>query len=219
MSRKRQSNILLSIIAIWAATLACGVSDILGPGATPTRSGLLFYDDFSNPESGWDQNSEGGVMEYYQGTYHIRIDGLNMFSWSLAYQSFGDVIIRVNLAYTGSAENAEMGVICRLQDNSHFYLFTIRSDGDFAILKMTPDGDDFIGMEGYLHSPAINTGIATNYLEVRCVGNQLIFIVNEQHLITVQDSSYLVGDVGVIAGSFDHAGVDVFFDDFEVHQP
>ena len=210
---------IIFLIAASVITLACGMDDILGPAATPTRQGLLFFDNFSNSSSGWDQNYEGGVMEYYQGTYHIRIDGLNMFSWSLAYQSYGDVIIKVDLAYTGSAEHAEMGIVCRLQDNSHFYMFTIRADGDFAILKMTPDGDDFIGMEGYLHSPAINTGIATNYLDVRCIGNQLSFIVNDQHLMTVQDSSYLVGDVGLIVGSFDQSGVDVFFDNFEVRQP
>ena len=92
MRQHRRLKVLLIFIATSLVVLACGMNDILGPAATPTRSGLLFYDDFSNPNSGWDKNSEGGVMEYYQGTYHVRIDGVNMFSWSLAYQSYGVVV-------------------------------------------------------------------------------------------------------------------------------
>jgi hypothetical protein len=187
--------------------------------ASANTPNLLFEDDFSNPNSGWEVSSQGGLKDYYNGTYHINISDSNIFSWSVAQQSYGDIAISVDAAFTGPAEMAEIGAVCRMQNSQDFYFMTIRSDGAFAVFKMYQGNEFYIGMEGYEFNPVIRTGLNTNHIEVICQGENLSLIVNNEHLITVQDSSYQVGDVGVIAGAFDEPDVNVYFDNFRVSQP
>jgi hypothetical protein len=208
-------TVLLSVYVL----AACSFASLLPGQETQTADGVIYFDDFSNPESGWDHSLEGGVKEYYQGTYHISIEVPNHFSWSLAHQSLGDVRIAVELAFTGDVELAEMGIICRLVDSNNFIFFTIRSDGQYAVFKRQNGNEYFIGMTSYQPSPAINTGVSTNYLEVECVGDRLTLYVNNQHLITVNDDSFQIGDVGLIVGAFDQTAVNVYFDNFTVIQP
>jgi hypothetical protein len=129
------------------------------------------------------------------------------------------VRIAVDLAFTGEAELAEMGIICRLKDSNNFLFFTIRSDGQFAVFKRQEGSEYFVGMPGYQISPVINPGVSTNHLEVECIGDRLTMYVNDQHLITVNDASFQIGDVGLIVGAFDQTPVNVYFDNFTVIQP
>lgn len=219
MLTRKYVPLVLTVPFLVLILAACSFASLLPGQETQTADGVIYFDDFSNPESGWEHSLEGGVKEYYQGTYHIRIDVPNHFSWNLAHQSLGDVRIAVDLAFTGEVELAEMGVICRLVDSNNFIFFTIRSDGQFAVFKRQDGNEYFIGMPGYQSSPAINTGVSTNYLEVECVGDRLTIYANNQHLITVNDASFQIGDVGLIVGAFDQTPVNVYFDNFTVIQP
>lgn len=212
---------------MWMMILLCGAVLLSGCGAVPlvtqtaSASGpmLLYEDDFSNAASGWEVSSQGGLKDYYQGTYHIKVADPNILSWSVIDQSYGDVAISVDVAFTGAAEMAEMGVVCRMQNNQDFYFLTLRSDGAYAVFKMYQGNEIFIGMEGYQFSDAIHTGLNTNRIDVSCRGQELSIAANGVHLITVEDSSYHVGDVGLIAGAFNQTDVNVYFDNFSVSQP
>ncbi len=219
MKLQRLKYLILWTLVFIFITSACDFGAILPDQETQTADGVIYFDDFSDPNSGWEHSFEGGLKEYYKGTYHILIEVPNHFSWSLAHQALGDVRIAVDLAFTGNAELAEMGIICRLLDGDNFLFFTIRSDGQFAVFKRQDGNEYFVGMPGYQISPAINTGIATNHLEVECIGDRLTFYVNGEHLTTVNDASFLIGDVGVIVGAFDQTAVEVYFDNFTVIQP
>ncbi len=209
------------IIAVLAGVLctSCGIPSTITQTASASEPALLLEDNFDDPTSGWEVSSQGGLKDYYQGTYHIKVADPNIFSWSVAKKSFGDVNISVDLAFTGSAELAEMGVICRMQNNQDFYFFTIRSDGGYAVFKMYQGTEFFLGMEGYQLSPAIHTGIATNHIDADCIGEKLSLYVNGTHLITVEDASFQVGDVGLLVGAYDEPDVNVFFDNYIVSQP
>ena len=194
-------------------------SAFTGQSGTQVGPALLFEDSFSDPESGWEISSQGGLKDYYNGTYHIRIDDPNIFSWSVIDQAYGDVIVEVDVAFTGPADLAEMGVICRMVNNQDFYFLSIRSDGAFAIFKMYQGKEFFLGMDGYQVSPDINVGLNTNHIKAECKGDQLRLYANGIHLATVTDASYQVGDVGVITGAFEQTDVNVFFDNFQVIRP
>lgn len=200
------------------ALVLAGCGPVL-PGGSETMSGILFEENFSDPRSGWEISSQGGIKDYYNGTYHIKIDDPNIFSWSVVQHAYGDVQVEVDVAFTGSADLAEMGIICRMENNQDFYFLTIRSDGAYAIFKMYQGNEFFIGMEGYQYDPAIRAGLNTNHLTAECVGERLSLSVNDTLLATVEDSSYQVGDVGLIAGAFEQTDVNVFFDNFVVIQP
>lgn len=221
MRRTKIHRLLWIVILLWGGIWLTGCDAVpLGTQTASANTPLLLYeDDFSNPASGWEVSSQGGLKDYYQGTYHIKINDPNIFSWSVIRQTYGDVSVKVEAAFTGAADMAEMGLICRMQNNQDFYFFTLRSDGAFAIFKMYQGNEIFIGMDGYQYSDAIHTGLNTNQIGVECKGQELSMYVNGTHLITVEDSSYQVGDVGVIAGAFDHTDVNVYFDNFSVSQP
>jgi hypothetical protein len=212
-------NIWGAIIFLLLFSLGCGISNVLVEATPPEASPILYKEDFSNENSGWERSSQGGRKDYYQGTYHINILDPNLFSWSIAQQSMGDVVVSVDMAFTGSAEMAEMGVICRFQNSADFYFFTIRSDGGYAIFKMYQVNEFFLGTHGYQFHPVIKSGIDTNHLEAHCVGDQLSLHVNGEQVASVQDASYQVGDLGVIVGAFEQPDVNVFFDNFVVSRP
>lgn len=217
---KMNKTLLFSIILLLSTILSgCNLPGVQSDTALANTPNLLFEDNFSNPNSGWEVSSQGGLKDYYNGTYHIQISETNIFSWSVAQQSYGDIVISVDTAFTGPANMAEIGVICRMQNSQDFYFMTIRSDGAFAVFKMYQGNEFFIGMEGYQFNDAIRTGLSTNHIQAECRGENLSLIVNNEHLITVQDSSYQVGDVGVLAGAYDEPGVNVYFDNFRVFQP
>ena len=209
----------LGLIVLVIVASGCGYENMISQDASAKPPSLLFEDSFDNPGSGWEISTQGGVKDYYKGTYHIRVDEPNIFSWSVAQQSLGDVQIDVDLAYTGSAEVAELGVICRMQNSHDFYLFTIRSDGYYAIFKMYQGSENFLTGDGYQFSEAINTGMSTNHLTVLCAGEGLALSVNDTFLTSVEDGSYMVGDVGLVAGAFSEVDVNAYFDNFEVSQP
>jgi hypothetical protein len=219
MFPKRYKNLILWTLVLIFTTSACNLESLIPDQETQTADGVIYSDDFSDPNSGWESGNGGGLKEYYQGTYHISIEVPNHFSWSLAHQTLGDVRIAVDLAFTGDAELAEMGIICRLLDGDNFLFFTIRSDGQYAVFKRQGGNEYFIGMPGYQTNPAINIGVATNHLEVECVGDRLTLYVNGEHLVTVNDASFQIGDVGLIVGAFDQTAVNVYFDNFTVIQP
>jgi hypothetical protein len=216
----KRSRKLARLLGFLIALLLSSCSPAFS-GQTGTQEGpaLLFEEDFTDPESGWEISSQGGLKDYYNGTYHIKIDDPNIFSWSVIDQAYGDVIIEVDVAFTGSADMAEMGLICRMVNNQDFYFLTIRSDGAFAIFKMYQGKEFFLGMDGYQFSPDINAGLNTNHIKAECKRDQLSLYANGIHLVTVTDASYQVGDVGLIAGAFEQTDVNVFFDNFQVIRP
>jgi hypothetical protein len=217
---KMNKTLLFSIILLFSTILSgCNLPGMQSNTASANTPNLLFEDSFSNPNSGWEVSSQGGLKDYYNGTYHIQISETNIFSWSVAQQSYGDIVISVDSAFTGPANMAEIGVICRMQNSQDFYFMTIRSDGAYAVFKMYQGNEFFIGMDGYEFTEAIRTGLSTNHIEAECRGENLSLVVNNEHLITVQDSSYQVGDVGILAGAYDEPGVNVYFDNFRVFQP
>jgi hypothetical protein len=219
---RKLALISILIFLMGLATITLLSSCVGGLPTSPASAGeprLLMEEDFTNPESGWEVSTQGGVKEYFNGTYHIQINDPNIFSWSVVRKTYGDVAIEVETAFTGSADLAEMGVVCRMMNSHDFYFLTIRSDGAYGIFKMENGDEHFIGMDGYQISPAINTGVAINLIQAECKGEQISLAVNDTHLITVVDDSYQVGDVGVIAGAFDGPDVNVFYDNFRVTQP
>lgn len=220
MKRRSQTRILFLFWFMFGVVLGgCSGESLVPQTALANVPALLFEDDFSDPGSGWEVSPSGGLKDYYQGTYHIKIADPNIFSWSVIQQSYGDVSIEVDVAFTGAADLAEMGVICRMQNNQDFYFLTLRSDGAFAVFKMYQGNEIFLGMDGYQFSDVIRAGLNTNRIKAVCQGQDLSLYANDVHLITVEDSSYHVGDVGVVAGAFDQTDVNVFFDNFTVSQP
>lgn len=222
MKRDRRFFLLLSIL--FMSALACQA--IGAPGDkdnrdSPRQNQILFRDDFSDPESGWDRIQDAdGINDYHEGGYRIRINKLNTYFWSNPGLNFTDVIIEVDATKYGGPDMNDMGVICRYVNSQNFYFFTVSSDGYYGISKLVNGEESLIGMqELQFNEMVIKTGNATNHLQVACIGDNLTLSVNGQTLADVKDSSFQSGDVGLIAGTYDQTGVDILFDNFVVMKP
>jgi len=215
---KKQLAIPIVMVLV---TLACTLSPISTPssgGAQP--SNVLFFDDFSNSNSGWDQVHDTNVTDYSNGGYRIYVDETNYDIWANPSKSFpGDVQIEVDATKTGGPDDNDFGVICRYQDTNNFYFLLISSDGYAAIGKYENGSQQLVSSDEMEQANGITPGAATNHLRAECIGSNLTLYANGNVVATAVDSSFSSGDVGLMAGTFSEAGTDILFDNFYVYKP
>lgn len=205
-------------------TLACGISPVVTPageGGGGQQSNILFSDDFSSTNSGWDRVQEDDVVtDYANGGYRIYVNEVNYDMWANPSKSFpGDVRIEVDATKSGGPDDNDFGLICRYQDVDNFYFFMISSDGYAAIGKYEGGSQQFISSDNMQKVDGITPGAATNHIRADCIGSELKLYVNGNLVATATDSSFTSGDVGLMAGTFDTAGTDILFDNFYVYKP
>ena len=202
-------------------------SAVLPPPGTdigPLVSGsqVLYADDFSDRQSGWDvRKTDNGESGYRDGRYFIRVDTPKYQLWSSPGQSFeGDVIVEASAGLAkGPAEN-EMGVLCRYQDRQNFVYGSIGTDGYYAIVEIKNDETTILTGDGkFQQSDAIPVGSETYFIQLACVGDQYTLSVNGQQVDSATSKTFSGGEVGLLAGTFDKGGVEVLFDDFRVSKP
>jgi hypothetical protein len=70
-----------------------------------------------------------------------------------------------------------------------------------------------------LPNEAIAQGHAANHLRADCVGSRLSLWINAMLANEALISEWSPGDVGVIAGTYGEAGVEIRFDNFAIFQP
>ena len=212
--------VLPSMLLVFACTLPGN----LNPVATEVPSGgILFEDDFSNQDGGWDSLSdEYGVTSYSDGKYLISVDDSMSFLYSDPDSAGSYADTRIEVDVIGSDEQYhDMGIICRLQDTDNFYYFIVASDGFYAIGKFKDGEDTLIGSDEMYEDidGVINQGVADNHIRADCVGNTLSLYVNSKKLMEVTDTDFTKGTVGLIAGSYEDVPVSILFDNFAVYKP
>ncbi len=108
-----------------------------------------------------------------------------------------------------SAEFNGYGLVYRAQDIAHYYTFAVGSDGYFAILQIV--GDEEVALVDWQQFPHIRRSQQINQLRVTCVGPTCHFYINDEYAATVEDSTWLEGDVGLWSCSFGDGNVGVQF--------
>lgn len=214
---------ILAIAALMISSIACQAFVQSGDQAESPSSDLgqvLFQDDFSNSNSGWDRvNLEEGVTDYANGVYRMSVTDVDTDVWANPGLSFTDVHIEVDATKVSGDDNNDFGVICRYMDTENFYFLIISSDGYYGIGKVIDGEQELIGSKSMPPSDEINQGNADNHLRADCVGSTLSLYVNGEHLVSYEDPDLASGDVGLIAGTFDVPGTEIHFDNFMVLEP
>lgn len=214
-------HFILFISVLVLTGSACNIlSPETGSGGNPQPGAVLFQDDFSDPSSGWDRITiNEGVTDYVDGTYRISVNSNFTDVWANPGLNFSDVRVEVDAIKVGGDDNNDYGVICRYQDSENFYFFIVSSDGYYGIGKVVGGVQQLIGEESMPPSELINQGSVSNRLSAVCAGSNLSLYVNGNFLTEVVDVDFTSGDVGLVAGTFDQPGVDVYFDNFMVTNP
>lgn len=182
---------------------------------------VQFQDDFNNPKSGWlrTHDTKNGDLDYVDGAYEIIINRRNAILWSGPGLEFTDVQIEADVINISGPMNNDFGLVCRARDENNFYFLAISNDGYYGIGKVQDGFQQLIGMTNMPPSEDIFQGHRSNHLRADCIGEYLTLFVNGVHQITVQNSEFRSGDVGVFAGNFEEPGTQVRFDNFSVLQP
>jgi hypothetical protein len=196
---------------------ACLPIEVASP--LPASGETLFFDDFSDPASGWERfTSAEGTMDYDGNGFRFLVNALETNFWSTPGESFGDVRVEVDVAKISGPDENRIGLLCRfLQGN--YYFFMVSSDGYYTIGKFLGGNVIQLGQSQMQYNPSIHTGLAVNHLRGDCIGDALTFYVNGVPVAQAHDPDLGEGDVGLLAGTFDQPGVDVIFDNFFVLQP
>ena len=195
------------------------------PTADPCdANGALLQDDFGGEQNcGWREYNQGGaVVEIAEGTLNISTSQTGQIWWSNVGRDFNDVIVTVQARQTSGPNNNAYGILCRYQDENNFYIFLISGDGFYAIGKYVGGESQITYLtenEEYIPSDLINQGVATNLLRASCIGEELGLSVNGLPLLTVTDSSFASGDVGLGVSTLEPGTAVVQFDDLLVLAP
>jgi len=106
------------------------------------------------------------------------------------------------------------GLIYRAQDVAHYDVFAIGSDGYYAVLRVTGDGE--VPLVDWQQFPHVRRGRQANRLRVSCnrvysPASTCRFYVNDEMAATLQDGMWLAGDVGLWVRNFNGEDVAVQF--------
>lgn len=213
----------------WTIALLITLMLILGAcqnaGPDPCdEGGTLFNDEFSGEtECGWAVYSRNGATsEIANGALIMTTSQPGQIWWTNPGRSYDDVIVTADVQHVSGPQDNAYGVICRYQSSQNFYLFLISSDGYYAIGKYQ-SGDNQVeyltGDGQYVSSEAINQGEAQNSIRASCIGNELTLTVNGELLESVTDPTFVSGDIGVAASTFESGSLVVNFDNVRVLAP
>ncbi len=194
------------------------------PAADAPADNILFQDDFSDSNSGWDRADwDSGITDYNSGSYQMLVKVPSYDIWANPGQYFdGDVRVEVDATKVAGETDDDYGLICRYSgepSSPNYYYFIISSDGFAVIGKVTAGESAYISDEKMQPSDAIIQGAATNKLRADCIGSTLTFYVNGQEAVTASDADFTSGDVGFIAGTFDIPSAEFSFDNLVVTRP
>ena len=227
-SKLRNSKIYrvsFPIILLLLTGLAAGClpENLQGPDPC-NEGGTLLNDDFDgSKDCGWLLfNGRGITEEITEDSLRISNSLPGELAWANADRNFDDQIINVQARQVSGPDDNAYGVICRYQNEENFYVFLVSGDGHYAIGKYqsgSPQVQYLTGEGQYVFSEAINQGAAQNDIRDSCIGSELSLAVNGIPLETVTDPTFVTGDVGLGASTFQPGTTVIEFDSIRVIAP
>ena len=196
---------------------ACAAAQVpVVPAAKP--GDILYQEEFEDNTTGWDRvANDHGIMDYDSGGYRFLVKQADYNLWSTPEKNFKDVRVEADVFRLNGADENRAGLMCRYQ-NGDYYFFIISNDGYYGVGKYIGGQILLLGQPSMQPSEFIEKE-AVNHLRADCIGDTLTFYVNFSQVASVKDTDFANGDVGMLAGAFTEAGVDVLFDHFVVIQP
>lgn len=205
-------------VALLLFSLAAAGCSAIGPQAGAGE--VIFQDDFSRANSGWDRYQDPTYSSNYEeGAYRIHVLTAETFAWANPDLQLTDAHIEVDAAKIGGPDDNVFGVLCRYQDSHNFYFFLISSDGYYGIGVEKADRRQLLTDDSLLPSQAVLQGEQWNHIRADCEGFALRLYVNGQLLAETRAAEWRAGDVGLIAGTYGQPGAEVLFDNFSVVRP
>ena len=192
------------------------------PTATPVpQSGDLIYKTTFDDTGDWEIISKDNVAVYKSES---RSDGLYLqlpddYDYWIAYYNGlnDDVRMEAEVEKTSGTNFTYINLYCRATVDG-MYIFQLDTGGYWYISKYDSNADQLT----YLASGASNkikVGNAANHMTAVCEGNDLVFMINDEPIASVQDSQFTNGDIGIGAETADIPFAEFMFHELEVYIP
>ena len=185
------------------------------PVPTPaTASDVLISDDFSHPQQSVLTKEEDTFSRstFEDGAYVIEVKDADTLAWAITNDTYADVTVEAESSVAAGSAAVASGLIFHYQDSQNFYLFSVSSDGYYALEVLK--NDTWQTLIDWTQSDIINT--THNTLRVEMKGNRITLKTNGHLLETTQNDALTGGDVGLAVSSFDIGKVTVRFDNLLV---
>jgi hypothetical protein len=186
---------------------------------------ILISDSFNENQNGWatgdEQNPDYASMHWAieAGKYRWEAKALNGFVWWVTpdREAVSDFFLSVETHQLDNPQAGEYGLVFRQSDESHYYLFEIDEQGEYAVFIYTPDGWE--ALIDWTNSPAIQPG-ETNQLAMIARGDEFSFFINALPVAGYHDARLSSGNVGLLVG-LSNAGEEASweFDEFQLRIP
>jgi formylglycine-generating enzyme required for sulfatase activity len=212
---------------IATAGIRCAADQVIGEAETeeltmlaPLERGVLFRDEFSDPNSGWPTGEhEHQQFGYHPAAfYHLEVSAPNDSLEVYRGLSFGDVTaeIEVLVDHTDTESgDFHYGLTVRKSED-RFYAFTISPrTKTWVALKSSPAGVEVLA-EGT--NDSIRGFLTADTLRVDADGSDFTFFINDQVVTQISDSDYASGDVGFIVETVDETLVHIHYASLTVRE-
>jgi hypothetical protein len=177
-----------------------------------------FFDDFSNPISGWPVGESSFVRaEYLGGEYRVLSKQPFLFLFRAPACERHSYIVEADMRWVGTP-GSDIGILFSLMsDFSQYYFADINTDAQaYAIFRRSPSGFSLVAPPA--QHAAIHPGAQTNHLKVTRDGGQITLEINGQFIGSWTD--YAIGGftyVGLAMAPYEEAPVaDARFDNFRM---
>jgi hypothetical protein len=199
-------------------------TDTPEPTPTATPRSILWEDDFSDVNSGWERYREmDGVLDYLEaeGVYQMQLLVEDNLFWVMRDETWRDLVLEVEMTQKEGPEGSLFGVMCRYTPETlNAIVFVITSEGQAGIGTMENFAFNPLPGGELAEFTAIQTGLdATNILEAGCVGETVSLGVNGEILLTLPAPEMAGDDLGLVVASTMGAGVNVYFDNLVIYEP
>ena len=183
---------------------------------TPPPSGtLLVSEPFIEHTALWIGYSNGhNAAQIENGVLNITVGEPSQVVISLANFALITYDMRVTVQQVAGPPENGFGVIFGYTSPTEFYRFDVAGDGRWGLSHYS--GGEWQFLAPLQESDAVNAGLAANQLRLLVEADRITLFSNGQRLLqypyTATQSS-----LGLFASSFSEGGVQVQFDDLEIH--
>jgi tRNA A-37 threonylcarbamoyl transferase component Bud32 len=184
------------------------------------NSDVLLEDDFSVSRDNWGTLTDtGSSVEYQNDSLHLQLFEKNYVVWSRPNdEDYENIHAEATAINNNTASSTAFGIICFQQaEDWSFYYLAMTPGGEYAIIRATDGQDDvYLTNNGkWAASDLIKVDADTYRIGADCGNGTLTLYVDGQQIVSINDSAYSAGHIGVFAWSGeDVSTADVSFDDF-----
>jgi hypothetical protein len=186
------------------------------------QEGLLYYDDFTDTESGWNRLSfDNSYIGYHEpGYYHVEVHAANARELvPVPGQSFTDFTTEVEAFMDAdlsiSEGDSSYGLVFR-RSGDLYYAFTISPfTRDWSVTKHSLSGVEVL-QQG--NEEAVQGVGTANLLRVDARGDGFTFHINGQTVAQLRDADYASGEIGFYVQTLDNTKTHIHFDTITVRE-